>query len=103
MKYLWVLFWSFFITPEAFILSSSDEAIILPEYIVIVIPSNDSKLCNIFILSSSNFESFFPNTKLYLAHIPSSFEYIINLPDNIVISLLDRKASSAVFNENSPE
>jgi hypothetical protein len=56
-----------------------------------------------FTVRSSKGASFCPNTKSYLAHIASSFVFILNFPANIVISLFERKASSAAFTLKSPE
>ena len=56
-----------------------------------------------FTVRSSKGAPFCPNTKSYLAHIASSLVFILNFPANIVISLFERKASSAVFTLKSPE
>ena len=56
-----------------------------------------------FTVRSSKGASFCPNTKSYLAQIASSLEFILNFPANIVMSLFERKASSAVFTLKSPE
>ena len=56
-----------------------------------------------FTVRSSKGASFCPNTKSYLAHIASSLVFILNFPANIVMSLFERKASSAVFTLKSPE